>query len=115
MKMDPLFTLLVSRQLHWSPQERQDFGLLPSKQAQEHLQAFTERDGELGFVGWCLYCWLKKGEHMGLRVLVGSVTGENRRLLRRATQRTAMQTTQATNEVDAAQDSEALSSFVGFK
>lgn len=83
MKHDPEFTLLVSLQPKWTPAQRQTYGLITPERASQILEAHTGKTYGDNLLRWSLYYLTQEKNLIGFRVLIGTVTGSNRRHLQR--------------------------------
>jgi|GEM_PF-6651638 len=85
MKLNQDFVTLVSLQEGWSTEQRREYGLLEQEQALKYLTHSTGRDYGYSLIKWSMYYLVQKKDMIGIRVIMGSFTGENRRYLQSVT------------------------------
>lgn len=76
---------MVSLQEDWSTQQRREYGLLEQEQALKYLIESTGRNYGYSLIKWSIYYMLQKRDMVGIRVIIGSFTGANRRYLQSVT------------------------------
>ena len=81
MKIDPDFVTLASLQRHWSTEQRHKYFLLEPEQALSFLIRSTGKNYGDNLIKWSLYYLFQEKKDIGIKVIIGTFTGKNKRRL----------------------------------